>query len=456
MTDSTKNLKNILSDDQITSQADQLKTYGRDWLKCYPSRPSLILFPHSHRQVEDIVRWAIQFKQALVPSGGRTGLSGGANAQKKEVVVSFERMNQILDFNKIENSLCVQPGVITKTIQEEAKKKSLYFPLSFASEGSSQIGGNTATNAGGVHVIRYGLLRAWILSLKVVTGAGHTLSLGKELIKNMAGYNLINLFIGSEGTLGLITQITLKLAKPPLPSCVLLLAIPNLQSLMELYNLFKTQLSLRAFEVFTNEAVKYVSPTVSVTFPLKKSDYYILIECDQQDQSQILQLFETAHKNQLIQDGVISESPSQALQFWAFRENISESLSSFFPYKNDISVRPSCVPKFLSELNQVIQKQYPDFVVIWFGHLGDGNLHINILKPEKESPDSFLKKCRELNKILFSLVQKYKGSISAEHGVGLLKKNYLHYSCSKEEIQYMKAIKNIFDPHGILNPGKIF
>ncbi len=453
----TERLKQILSEEQISTQADVLKKYGNDWLQLYEPAPSMVLFPCSHQNVEDIVKWAKQFNLSLVPSGGRTGLSGSAVAQNKEVVLSFERMNQVVEFNEVEQSLTVQPGVVTQSIQELAKEKSLYFPLSFASEGSSQIGGNVSTNAGGVHVICYGPLRKWILGVKVVTGDGSALSLGRGLIKNAAGYDLLNLFVGSEGTLGLITEITLQLTNKPESPCVFLFSIPDLESLMKLYYLFKCQFSLRAFEMFTGLAVEYVQKNSSISFPLKKkSPYYALIECDQSNQEKAFSLFESALENSYILDGVISESPRQAQELWSFRENISESLSSYFPYKNDVSVRISLMSGFLSEMNQILETEYPHFQVVWFGHVGDGNLHINILKPESMEKGAFLNKCEKVNEVLFSVIKKYGGSISAEHGVGLLKKPYLHYSCSKEELMYMKAIKKIFDPQGILNPGKIF
>ena len=452
-----EHLKKILAEDQISKQPDVLKKYGSDWLGLYKPSPSLVLFPKSKKNVENIVKWALQFNISLVPSGGRTGLSGAAVAQDQEVILSFERMNQILEFNEIEQSLKVQPGVITQSIQEFANLKSLYFPLSFASEGSSQIGGNVATNAGGVHVIRYGSLRKWILSLEVVTGEGHTLSLGRSLIKNVAGYDLMNLFIGSEGTLGLVTEITLQLTKKPESSCVFLFSIPNLNALMKLYYSFKSQLPLKAFEMFTEKAVEYVQKNSSFVFPLKeKSSYYVLAECDQSAQEKALSLFESALENGHVIDGVLSENSRQAEELWSFRENISESLSTYSPYKNDISVRVSLLPDFLSEMSQTLKKEYPDFTVVWFGHVGDGNLHINILKPENMEKELFLKKCRTVNDILFSVIKKYGGSISAEHGVGLLKKPYLHYSCSEQELRYMKAIKKVFDPKGLLNPGKIF
>ena len=450
-------LKKILTEDQINQQKDTLNTYGTDWLDLYPPSPSMILFPRNQQNVLDIVNWAKEFHAPLVPSGGRTGLSGAAAAPNQEVVVSFEQMNKIIEFNETEQILRLQPGVITQTVQEFAKEKSLYFPLSFASEGSSQIGGNVATNAGGVHVIKYGMLSKWILGLEVITGEGKILQLGRGLIKNRTGYDLMNLFIGSEGTLGMITEITLQLTQKPKPTCVLLLAVPDLKGLMSLYTLFKKKISLTAFEMFTHKATEYVQKTQTTPFALKeKADYYALLECPQEQQEEALTLFETALENNYVIDGVLSENNRQASELWSFRENISESLSPHSPYKNDISIKISKLPEFLLEMNQLLQKEYPDFTVVWFGHIGDGNLHINILKPDTMNQKVFIEKCSAVNQLLFSVIKKYKGSISAEHGVGLLKKPYLHYSCSKDEIQYMKSIKKIFDPQNILNPGKIF
>jgi len=456
MQEKINTLKNILEEDQISHQDEVIKKYSTDWLGIYKSNPPLVLFPKSQKNITDIIQWAIESKTKLIPAGGLTGLSGASVAQNEEVIIAFERMNKIIEFNEIEQSLTLEPGVITQTIQEYAQEKNLYFPLSFASEGSSQIGGNVATNAGGVHVIKYGTLRKWILGMEVITGSAKKLYLGRGLIKNAAGYDIMNLFIGSEGTLGIITKIILQLTKKPNPTSVLLLAVPHLEALMKLYALFKSNIELNAFEMFTDLSVKYSQQNSSTPFPLKeKTQYYTLIEFNQNAQENALFLFESALENQYVIDGVMSESSRQVKELWAFRENISESIAPFSPYKNDISVRISSLPGFLSEMNQILKKEYPQFEVIWFGHIGDGNLHINILKPEQMKKQDFLEECKRVNEVLFSMINKYKGCISAEHGVGLLKKPYLHYSCSKEEINYMKSIKTMFDPHNLLNPGKV-
>lgn len=455
---SFEKLNSFLDKSQISTDPKNLEFYGKDWIHLFKADPSLIVFPKTADQVVQLVLWARKYKQSLIPSGGRTGLSGGATASNKEVIVSFERMNQLIEFNEFEGSITLEPGVITKEVQKQASDRGFLMPISFAAEGSSQIGGNVATNAGGIHVIRYGSTRAWVKGLQVVTGEGHLLNLGKNLIKNATGYSLMDLFIGSEGTLGFITQVTLCLDKKPEALNTILLGISDLESLIEVYGQFKKSLSLYAFEMFTDKALEFVEASGSHTFPLsKRFPYYVIIEIEERQKEQALAVFENLLSNNKIEDGVISESSEQAKNLWALRENISESLSPYKPYKNDISVRISKLTQFLSEMQALLEKEYPQYEVVWFGHIGDGNLHINILQKDKQaSKDIFIKDCERVNDLLFTKVKEYEGSISAEHGVGLLKKKHLHYTRSKEEVEYMRGIKKVFDPDNIINPGKIF
>ncbi len=451
------NLKSFLKPDQIKQDNELLSIYGNDWLKQWNGKAGLLLFPKTTEEVVQIVHWAKKNKCPLIPSGGRTGLSGGSTALKEEVVVSFDKMNQISDFNPWEQTVCVEPGVVTQTLQEYARGKDLYFPISFASQGSSQIGGNVATNVGGVHVLRYGSMRQQVLGLEVVTGQGEVLTLGKGLIKNAAGYDLKNLFIGSEGTLAFITKVIIKLVPPPFNPQVFLFAVENRKSILEIYKNFKSVLHPLAFEVFSDQALNHVLSHQSMNFPLEsRSSFYLLMEIEERDREKAFSIFEKAIEQEVIQDGTLSQNSIQAKEIWSLRENISEAISSYQPYKNDICVPISKISDFLEEMESVLEKHYPDFEVIWFGHFGDGNLHINILKPENWSKEDFIQQCEKVNDILFSLVKEFKGTISAEHGVGLLKKSYLSYSCSKEEIEVMKSLKKVFDPFHILNPGKIF
>ena len=449
-------LKDFLSESQILKDQKNLEFYGRDWVRLYPANPSLVVFPKKTEEVVQLVQWARKHKIALVPSGGRTGLSGAAVASKKEVIVSFEKMNQLIEWNEAEETLTVEAGCITKDIQKWADEKGFFFPVSFAAEGSSQIGGNTATNAGGVHVIQYGSIRKWIRGLEVVTGKGDVLKLGRHLIKDSTGYNFLHLFIGSEGTLGFITKITLAVTSKPSSLNVFLLGLSQLSDLIEVYSRFKKNIPLHAFEMMTDLALDYVQKTGKKLPLSKKSPYYILMEIEESYQEKALSIFEKLMEEGKIEDGTLSQSTEQAQEIWALRENISESIAPYKPYKNDIAVRISKLPEFLTRTDSLLKKEYPEYKVVWFGHIGDGNLHINILKPENLEENKFVKNCERVNQLLFSKIQEFGGTISAEHGVGLLKKPYLHYTRSTEEINYMREIKKIFDPDGIMNPDKIF
>lgn len=451
-------LRAILGPEQISENPQDLLKYGNDYLRQWDGRAGAVLFPKNSQEVSVLVHWAIKHKHKLIPSGGRTGLSGGATAVQRELVISFDKMNRILDFNSYEQTVCVEAGCVTQELKEFAKKQGLYFPISFASEGSSQIGGNIATNVGGVHVLRYGSMRQRVLGLEVVTGRGEILNLGKGLVKNAVGYNLKDLFIGSEGTLGFITQAVLSLIAPPDKPQVFLMALDRSEDMLVLFEKFKRHIQPLAFEFWTDRALDYVlSHGSSVKFPLsRRSLFYILMEIEERDKEKAFSIFEKAFEEGTVKDGTLSQNAVQADQLWRLRENISEAISSYRPYKNDISVRISKMADFLKELEELLKQKYPDFENVVFGHLGDGNLHINILKPDKYKRENFVKQCEKVSESLFELVQKYEGSVSAEHGVGLLKKPYLHYSCSQEELALMKGLKKLFDPHGILNPGKIF
>lgn len=452
----TKQVPNL----KMATDADSLKKYGKDWTKHLIAKPSAVLFPTSTEEVKAIVDWARKTKTALIPSGGRTGLSGAATALNNEVIVSFEKMNRVLEFDAYDMTVTCEPGLITETLQKYAEEKGLYYPVDFAARGSSHIGGNIATNAGGIKVLRYGMTRNWVTALEVVTGAGEVLQLNQGLIKNATGYDFRQLFIGSEGTLGFITKATMQLTKKPADVMVFVFALPELDSLMKVYHLFKSEMQLVAFEMFTDLALQYVQEHTHLPKPCSiDAPFYVVMEVEKTGEdveAHAMQAFEDAVEKGWILDGVLAQSPAQARDFWRLREDITESTSMYQPYKNDVSVRISKVPAFLLEMDALLKNQYPDFNVVWFGHIGDGNLHINILKPENLSSEEFMKRCKHVDELLFKTIQKYHGSVSAEHGVGLTKKPYLSFTRSQAEIQLMRNLKKLFDPDLILNPGKIF
>ncbi len=443
----------------VRTDAASLQDYGRDWTRHWTPAPAAIVFPHDLAQVQFLVQWANDQRVALVPSGGRTGLSGGAVAYQGELVVSMEKMNRLSDFDPIERTVRCEAGVVTQVLQQFAKDQGLYYPVDFAARGSSHMGGNIATNAGGIKVLRYGLTRDWVMGLTVVTGRGDVLELNRGLVKNATGYDLRHLFIGSEGTLGLIVDATIKLAPAPPELAVMVFAVPNLAALMTVFAAAHRALPLQAFEFFSDLALNQVLAK-GLPRPFEtEAPYYALVEFEVTDAAmtdRAMALFEELAEQEQVLDGVLSQNHTQAAQLWQLREDITESIAAFTPYKNDIALRVSRVAAFLEAADALFARLYPDLAVIWFGHIGDGNLHISVLKPAELSKDAFEHRCHGASEQLFALIQQFGGTISAEHGVGLLKKPFLHYTRSPTELAYLRAIRQAFDPNGILNPGKLF
>ena len=438
------------------TDAASREKYGSDRTSGFPADPSVVLLPETTQEVVDIIRSANTDLYPLVPSGGRTGLSGGAVARSGEAVLSLERMNRVIDFNPVDRLLTCEAGVITQIVQQQARDHGLFYPVDFASVGSSHIGGNVATNAGGIRVIRYGLTRQWIAGLKVVTGTGAVLELNHGLQKNATGYDLRHLFIGSEGTLGVVTEVTVRLAMAPPPQRVLVLAVPQLSDLMQVLTIFSAGITLSAFEFFSDLAMTKVIARGRATSPfVTRSPFYALLEFDTDAETMAMQAFESALAAGVVTDGVMSQSDRDIRSLWALRENISESLAPERPYKNDVAVRIADVPDFLTSVDRLVSDLYPDLEVCWYGHIGDGNLHLNILKPEAMDVAEFHARCHHISPALFKEVAARQGSVSAEHGVGLLKRDFLGYSRSAEEIAAMTAVKRVFDPNGVLNPGKL-
>ncbi|MBP6796587.1 MAG: FAD-binding oxidoreductase [Luteimonas sp.] len=451
-------LSQTLPDLRLLTDAADLEHYGRDWTRRWTPAPLAIALPASAGEVQAIVRWARESGVAIVPSGGRTGLSGGAVAANGELVVSLERMNKVLGFDPIDRTLTVQAGIALEAVHNAAKEHGLVYPVDFAARGSCSIGGNIATNAGGIRVIRYGNTREWIAGLKLVDGRGDLLDLGRGLVKNSSGYDLRHLAVASEGTLGIIVEATLRLTDPPPPTSVMLLALPDFESLMRVFAALRAKLRLEAFEFFTDRALHHVLAhgahrPFDETYP-----YYVVTEfaAGEAEEAAALAAFEACVGEGWVLDGVISQSEAQAAQLWRLREGITESVAKYVPYKNDVSVRISAMPAFLAETRALLEREYPQFDVVWFGHIGDGNLHINVLKPDGMAQADFVADCERVTKLLAASLQAHGGSISAEHGIGLVKKPYLLSTRSDAEIALMRGIKRVLDPAWLMNPGKLF
>ncbi|GAB4512391.1 MAG: FAD-binding oxidoreductase [Haliangiales bacterium] len=453
-----------------SADSADLASYGVDWTRVYEPAPALLLRPHSTDEVARLMALCHQHRVPVVPSGGRTGLAGGAVARDGEVVLSLERMRRVDPVDELGMTVHVEAGAITEAVHQHCEARGLTWPVDFASKGSSQIGGNIATNAGGVKVIRYGLTRNWVLGLTVVTATGEVIRPGGALEKNNTGVDLRQLFIGSEGILGIITEATLKLVRVPERLSVFLFALPDLASVLALFRAARRgPFTVSAYEFFTDRCLARVRRHRGVRAPFADdSRYYVLLEVepsaataspgDGADKAgDVLdgwlgELFE----RELITDGVLAQSQAQAQALWQLREGISESLAATgLPHKNDIALPIAKLDAFCSQLEAVFSAEYPGWEICLFGHIGDGNLHVNVMKPDDLDKASFLARAHDADRHMFELVRSHGGSVSAEHGIGLLKRPWLGYTRSPAELAMMDAIKRALDPHGILNPGKV-
>lgn len=441
-----------------SSLPEDLENYGRDWTRVITPQAGLIVFPRSTQEVVQTVRFCRDHHIGLVPSGGRTGLAGGAVALNGQWVLSLQKMTRMESVDSLSSTVRVQAGAVTEAVHEHCAPFGLTWPVDFASKGSSQVGGNIATNAGGVRVVRYGLTRNWVLGLQVVTGSGEVLELNGSLEKNNTGYDLRQLFIGSEGTLGIITEATLKLARIPENIKVYLFAVPDLLSILSLFREARLgPFRLQAYEFFTDICLKRVQLHRGIKAPFPESSpYYVLLETEEETAGMDA-WFEQVMTRGWVTDAIQAQNLKENAEIWAMREGISESLAATgVPHKNDVALPIHELGSFCESLEMFFLSHYPDWEICLFGHIGDGNLHINVMKPETLSKEEFLKKTKQVDSDLFTLVHKHHGSISAEHGIGLLKKAFLGFSRTPVEIEIFRGIKSVMDPTGIMNPGKVF
>jgi len=462
-------LRDALGPDRLLTDADDRAYYGSD--RCrggWPVNASLVVLPRGIEEIQAAVRICAELGVSIVPSGGRTGLAGAATATAGEVILSLEKMNRVLEVDPAARTLRCQPGLTLQAAQEAAASVGLMYPVDYASKGSAQIGGSLATNAGGVKVIRYGLTRDWVSGMRVVLASGELLELGGALVKNNTGYDLRQLFIGSEGTLGVIAEVTLRLCAPPAATIVALAAVPSDAALVGLFaHMRRAPLCLAAFECLDHGCIDRVREhrgAADAPFA-EPHPVYALIEIEAADgaevaventQDVLLEVLAEAQEQGLIADAVLAQTPAQARGLWALREDISESLHPHTPFKADIALPVVEVAVFLASFRTRVAARLPEIPALVFGHVGDGNLHLNLLRPDGMELDVFLGRCHGFEDELFALVQAHQGSISAEHGIGLLKRDHLHYSRSPTELSIMRGIKAVLDPTGLFNPGKIF
>ncbi len=444
--------------DFSSSDPSDLETYGRDWTKVHAPAPSLLVRPRTTAEVSAFLKLATTHLVQVVPSGGRTGLAGGAVAKDGEVVLSLERMRRIDAVDSLALTVHVEAGAITEAVHHHCAEHGLFWPVDFASKGSSQVGGNLATNAGGVRVIRYGLTRNWVLGLTVVLMNGEVLELNGALEKNNTGVDLRQLFIGSEGILGVITEATLKLTRLPQKIDVLLFALPSLDAVLELFRKARVgPFTVSAYEFFTDKCLARVQRHRKVRPPFDApSSHYVLLEVEDAKAETLDPWLQQLFESGAVTDGTLAQNAEQQRDLWTLREAISESLSATgLPHKNDIALPISRLQAFCVEFDALLNERYRDFELCLFGHIGDGNLHVNVMKPDALDKVSFLARAHEVDQHMFALVKRHLGSVSAEHGIGLLKKEWLGHSRAPAELTLMRQLKDSVDPLGLLNPGKV-
>ncbi len=444
----------------IRDPLDQ-QAYLHEWRDLWHGATPLVLRPASTDEVSRLMVIAHETHTAIVPQSGNTGLVGGQipNANGTEVLLSLDRMTRIIAVDAADFTITVEAGATLASVQAAAAHEDRLFPLSLASEGSCRIGGNLASNAGGLNVLAYGNARDLCLGLEVVLADGRVLNGLRALRKDNTGYDLRNLFIGSEGTLGIITKAVLKLFPKPRRHDTAFIAVPSPQAAVTLLSRFKQHAnsSVVAFELIPELAISFVSKHMGLSRPLADpSPWYVLSEfADAPDQAMNVAL-EEAMAEGLVTDAAVAQNETQRLAFWELREKLSDSQKfEGGSIKHDVSVPVSHIPRFITEAMAAVDKFMPGCRFMCFGHLGDGNLHFNVSQPLAMNKQAYLDRWAEMSRIVHDVVMAHGGSISAEHGIGQLKREDMRRVKSAVELDIMRGLKAMLDPEGILNPGKV-
>ena len=456
--------RKIVGNKNVITDKNDMQKYLKEWRGVYTGVAGAIVKPKSTKEVSNILKFAYRKNISCIPQGGNTGLVGGQIPFNKDhIVISLERLNKIREINPTDQSVTVEAGLILSDLQKKCDENNLIFPLSLASEGSCSLGGNIASNAGGVAVLYYGNTRELVMGLEVVLSDGSIINNLKTLIKDNTGYSIKDLFVGSEGTLGVITAATLKVFPKPKNIYTALLSVNSPKQSIEILNYIRNNLSipLTAFELMNNFSIELVNKHMDkASIPIEKFKWLILvefssIEVSKNEKDKIENLLnEILHQN-LAKDIFFSQSLKQAKDMWYIRESISEAQKKEGgSIKNDISIPIKDISKFINNAEKISKEVIPGSRSVIFGHIGDGNIHFNISQPIKSNKDKFLKKDKKLRKKINDLTIELNGSISAEHGIGLTKKADLK-KYMKKDVELFKLIKKSLDPKNIMNPGKI-
>ncbi|MBR0787624.1 FAD-binding oxidoreductase [Bradyrhizobium manausense] len=455
--------RKIVGNKQAITDAADIEAYVTEERNLFHGRSPLVLRPGSTAEVSAICKLASEHKIALVPQGGNTGLVGGQTPHNGEVVVSLRRLDKIREIDTASNTMTVEAGVVLQIAQQKASDADRLFPLSLGAEGSCTIGGNLSTNAGGTGALAYGVAREMALGLEVVLADGRVLNVLSKLKKDNTGYNLHNLFIGAEGTLGIITAATLKLFPKPRAIETAYVGLKSPAAALKLLTIAQGEAAnaLTSFELLSEMAVDFsVRHGIDVRDPLaEKHPWYVLMELSSPGddaRTPLETILGRAMEEEIVDDAVIAANLTQRNNFWKLREEMSAAQKpEGGSIKHDISVPIAAVPEFIEEANAAVVKLIPGARPVPFGHLGDGNLHYNVSQPIGADTADYLARWHEMNAVVFEIVLRMGGSISAEHGIGVLKRDELPDVKDKTAIELMRAIKAMLDPHGIMNPGKV-
>ena len=455
--------RKIVGERHAITDATDIEPYVTEERNLFHGRSPLVLRPGSTAEVSEICKLATAHRIALVPQGGNTGLVGGQTPHNGEVVVSLRRLDKIREIDTASNTMTCEAGVVLQIAQQKASDVDRLFPLSLGAEGSCTIGGNLSTNAGGTAALAYGVAREMALGLEVVLADGRVLNVLSKLKKDNTGYNLHNLFIGAEGTLGIITAATLKLFPKPRAVETAYVGLKSPDAALKLLTIAQSEAAnaLTSFELLSEMAVDFsVRHGIDVRDPLaEKHPWYVLMELSSPGddaRTPLETILARAMEEEIVDDAVIAASLAQRNNFWKLREEMSSAQKpEGGSIKHDISVPIAAVPDFIAEANAAVVKLIPGARPVPFGHLGDGNLHYNVSQPIGANTADYLSRWHEMNAVVFEIVLRMGGSISAEHGIGVLKRDELPEVKDKTAIELMRAIKAMLDPQGIMNPGKV-